>query len=226
MNAIVKKEIFLFLAQVLRRLSALSFSCSGYQICCLYILCLSLSLESPILVSPIYIELNILAYLYFFRFQFNFSKMNCEFSQQKQLQNWSYILHTMVSRFASCTRKLLWIRIALKNWVKNHLKTNYEQFHIHTKKDNLCFYKNSTNRTLTFISSKVVYFKSVSHINYSSHRKRSALPLNVLYHHQTIKLPVEAMAVPLHTWLEICFLCLFEKKVKEMGQSKASYNLM
>ena len=78
-------------------------------------------------------------------------------------------MHTTVSRwrkyvrFASCIRKLLWIRIILNNCVKNHLKTNYVKFHLHTEKDNLYFYKNSTNQTLTFISSKAVYFKTCVH---------------------------------------------------------------
>ena len=52
------------------------------------------------------------------------------------------------------------------------------------------------------ISSKVVYFKSVSHIKYSTYKKRSALPLNILYDPQTIQLAVQAMAEPLHTWLK------------------------
>ena len=47
------------LPQVLRYFSTLSFSCSGCQICCLYILTLSLSLESPIPVSPIYSFLHV-----------------------------------------------------------------------------------------------------------------------------------------------------------------------
>ena len=76
------------------------------------------------------------------------------------------------------------------------MKTNYVKLPMHTEKHDLCFYKNSTNQTLTF--NKVVYFKSVSHIKYSAHRKRSVLPLNVP-HRQTIKLVVEAMADSLHT---------------------------
>ena len=82
-----------------------------------------------------------------------------------------------VHRFASYTRKHLQIRIVLNNCVKNHLKTNYVKFRIHYEKDHLCFYKISTNQTLTFISSKLVYFRSVSYIKYSTLKKRTALPL-------------------------------------------------
>ena len=47
-----------------------------------------------------------------------------------------------------------------KDCIKELCKTlNYVEFHIHAEKDNLCFYKNSANQTLIFISSKVVYFK-------------------------------------------------------------------
>ena len=70
---------------------------------------------------------------------------------------------------------------------------------MYTEKDNLCFDKNSTNQILIFISSKVVYFKNFWHIDYSTHRKRSAPLLNVPYHRQTIKPAVGAMAEPLHT---------------------------
>ena len=83
--------------------------------------------------------------------------------------------------------------------MKNNLKTNYIKSRTHTKEDNLHFYKNTTNQTLTFISSKRVYFKSVLNIEYSTHRKQTALPLNVPYHHQSTKLAVGAMTEPLLT---------------------------
>ena len=64
-------------------------------------------------------------------------------------------------------------RIVLNNSVKNHLKIKYVKLHIHAEKDHICFYKNSTNQSFTFISSKVVYFRSVSNIKHSTLRKRS-----------------------------------------------------
>ena len=45
----------------------------------------------------------------------------------------------------------------MNNYVKNHL--NYVEFCIHVLKADFSFYKNSTIQTVTFISSKVVYFK-------------------------------------------------------------------
>ena len=36
---------------------------------------------------------------------------------------------------------------------------------LYTEKDHICFYKNSTNQTLTHISKKVVYFKKHPHIS-------------------------------------------------------------
>ena len=49
------------------------------------------------------------------------------------------------------------------------------EFRIHAEKDHICFYKNPTNQTFTFVSSKVVYVKKhrISHIKYSTLRKRS-----------------------------------------------------
>ena len=63
------------------------------------------------------------------------------------------------NRFASYTRRLLYKRIVLKSYVKNHLKMNHMELLMHVEKDYLCFYENSTNQTLTFISNKVVYLK-------------------------------------------------------------------
>ena len=104
-------------------------------------------------------------------------------------------------RFASYSRKLLQKRIVLNNCEKNHLKINYEKFHIYAEKDHIYFYKNSTNQTFTFISRKVVYLKNFSNIKYSKHplETKFALPLNVPYHGQTIKLAVGAMTEVLHT---------------------------
>ena len=49
----------------------------------------------------------------------------------------------------------------------------YAKFHIHAEKDQICFYKNSTDQTFIFTSSKVVNFRSVSNIKYNTIRKRS-----------------------------------------------------
>ena len=80
-------------------------------------------------------------------------------------------------KFVSYTRKLLWDWIILnnraRNSVRNHLKISYVKFRIHAEKDRLCFYKNSANQTLIFISSKVVYFRTISHIKYSTLGKRN-----------------------------------------------------
>ena len=79
-------------------------------------------------------------------------------------------------KFVSYTRKLLWNWIILnnhaRNSVRNHLKISYVKFRIHAEKDLLCFYKNSANQTSIFISSKVVYFRTISHIKYSTLGKR------------------------------------------------------
>ena len=79
-------------------------------------------------------------------------------------------------KFVSYTRKLLWNWIILnnraRNCVRNHLKISYVKFRIHAEKDLLCFYKNSANQTSIFISSKVVYFRTISHIKYSTLGKR------------------------------------------------------
>ena len=64
-------------------------------------------------------------------------------------------------RFASFIARHLWKRIVLKNCVKNNWKKKYVEFRIHAEKDHLCFYKKSTNQTFTFISSKLVFFKSL-----------------------------------------------------------------
>ena len=122
---------------------------------------------------------------------------------------WFNLKSTSTSEMHLVLEKHLWIRIVLiNNCVKNLLKTNYVKFCIHTEKDNLCFYKNSTNQILTFISNKVVYFKSISHIKHSNHRKRNALPLTC--HLQAVKLAVGAIAEPLHPWLKvICRNLLF-----------------
>ena len=56
------------------------------------------------------------------------------------------------------------------------------------------------------------------------------MPLNVWYHHQKIKLAIEATAKPLLTWLKdifrkLLFECMW-KDIKVMGQSKVSYNFL
>ena len=109
-----------------------------------------------------------------------------------------------------------------KNCIKQLCKKSFENKLCkipHTHRKGLYAFINCTNQTLTFISSKVVYFKSISHIKYSTHRKGSALLLNVPYHRQTIKLAVGAIAESLHTWLkDICrnllFVFFFEKTLK------------
>ena len=91
-------------------------------------------------------------------------------------------MRTIVSRW----RKFLntsYLQVILENFIKkncikqlckNYLKTNYVKSRIHSEKDHLCFYKNSTNQTLTFTSSKVVYFRSFSeHMKYKTLRKES-----------------------------------------------------
>ena len=65
-------------------------------------------------------------------------------------------------RFASYTRRLLQKRTEIKNCIKNLFKIFLIQFcgnPYTSRKNHLCFYKNSTNQTFTFISNKVVYFK-------------------------------------------------------------------
>ena len=46
----------------------------------------------------------------------------------------------------------------IKELCKKSFK-NIEEFHIHTEKDCLCFFKNSTNQIFIFIKGKLVYFK-------------------------------------------------------------------
>ena len=116
-------------------------------------------------------------------------------------------------------------RIALQNCVKISLKINYVVFPIHIEKDHLCFYKNSTNQAFAFIHSKKVHFKKHLHYQVQHHWKtKFPLPLNVLYHHLTIKLAVRALVKPLYTCLKDVFrntlLGVFEKTVEVMGQSE------
>ena len=60
-------------------------------------------------------------------------------------------------RFPSYTRRfLLKKKHVLKN-CKKYFKIDYVEYHIHEYKDDLCFYKRSTNQTFIFISTKVVY---------------------------------------------------------------------
>ena len=47
------------------------------------------------------------------------------------------------------------------------------KFHILAEKGHICFYKNFTNQTFTIFNSKVVYFRSVWNIKYSTLKKRS-----------------------------------------------------
>ena len=87
----------------------------------------------------------------------------------------------------------------LKHYVKNHLKINYVESRIHVGVDHLCFCKDFTNQTITFINSKVVYF--MNHLTYQilhPQETKLLLPLNNLYRHQTIKIAVGTMAGRLH----------------------------
>ena len=131
-------------------------------------------------------------------------------------------------KFVSYTRKLLWNWIILnnraRNSVRNHLKISYVKFRIHAEKDLLCFYKNSANQTSIFISSKVVYFRTISHIKYSTLGKRHLHCFVWLkMFRMTARQSRGEMEEPLHTYLkEICrnlLFGVFEKTVKVMGQS-------
>ena len=64
-------------------------------------------------------------------------------------------------RFASFTARHLWKRIVLKNCVKNNWKKKICEIPHTCRKGSSCFYKKSTNQTFTFISSKLVFFKSL-----------------------------------------------------------------
>ena len=73
---------------------------------------------------------------------------------------------------------------------------------MHTENNHLCFNKNSTNQTVTFTSSKVIYCNK--HLTYQvQHPQKTSVPfqLNVLY--RRLKLLVKAS-------LEICYLSVFK----------------
>ena len=61
-----------------------------------------------------------------------------------------------------------------KNYMKQLCKKSFENKLckiLHTHRKELHAFINCINQTLTFISWKLVYFKSISHIKYSTHRK-------------------------------------------------------
>ena len=125
------------------------------------------------------------------------------FSLWISLNGISFTFLSYRTKFVSYTRRLLQKRNELKNYVKNYLKINSVEFRIHVLKNHLCFYKNSTIQTLTFISSKIVYFKKyLAYQTLHPSKGKFSLLLNVPYPSQTIKLEVGAMAEPLHTWLK------------------------
>ena len=69
------------------------------------------------------------------------------------------------------------------------------EFHIHPEKGHVYFYKNSTNQTFTFISSKVVYFKKY-HTSTASLGNEVSTTVKYSDHRQTIKFAAGPMAEP------------------------------
>ena len=76
-----------------------------------------------------------------------------------------------MSKIADLTREILFSHV--QKFLCVFITRDLRQFCIHAEKDHLYFYKNSTNQTLIFNSSKVVYFRSISNIKYSTLKKRS-----------------------------------------------------
>ena len=64
-------------------------------------------------------------------------------------------------RFASFIARHLWKRIVLKNCVKNNWKKKICGIPHTCRKGSSLLFKKSTNQTFTFISSKLVFFKSL-----------------------------------------------------------------
>ena len=99
----------------------------------------------------------------------NNSKTDLKFCTPWSLDEENFEIH----QICNLLKKTFIRKNCIKQLCKESFEKNYVKFNIHAEKDHICFYKTSTNQTFTFISSKVVYCKSIWNIKYSTLRKRS-----------------------------------------------------
>ena len=94
------------------------------------------------------------------------------------------------------------------------------KFFIQAEKDHISFYKNSTSQTSTFIRSKVVYFRSVSYIKYSTLRKQS------LHCHKMFRITARQWKLQWEQWRRYSILQGFIQAILMSGRRHKKLNLL